>query len=940
MTFLSVLDTFFLGPLKLLFEVIFHIAYDVIGNPGLSIIFLSLAMNVLVLPLYMRADKMQEAARDTEARLHDGIAHIKKTFSGNERMMMLQAYYRQNDYSPTNALRGSVSLLLEIPFFMAAYQFLSNLGVLKGIPFGPIADLSAPDGLITIGAVTLNLLPILMTLINFISSAIYLRGFPLKTKLQLYGIAIVFLVLLYNSPSGLVFYWTLNNVFSLIKNIFYKLKNPKKVLTVITTLLGAGMIALYFGASKLGVPQFERRIVPALGILLLLPLVLLILSKILPKKETAREAKPNKALFIASAVFLSAFIGVLIPSNCIASATLDFVDVTYYCNPLWYVASSFLLASGTFILWFGVFYWLMSPVGKVIFERVMFMLCGVAVVDYMFFGTKLGILTEALEYENGLVFTRNEKLLNLAIVVAVAALLFFIAVKWKKAAKAIVSVAAAALIVMSGINVITAGKAVSEVKLEEYGSAPHFTLSKNGKNVVVLFLDRACGEYFPYIMNEDPELLEKFDGFTYYNNTISFGGYTNFGTPPLVGGYEYTPVEMNRRSDEPLADKHNESLKVMPVTFLENGYDVTVCDPPYAGYKWIPDLTIFDDYPEINKYLTKGFFGSPKIKQMAIDGRMRNFFCFSFMKSIPLAVQYVAYDNGDYNALPSTTDADLDSAADLENEEASSTQSGEDTHTGEGLNGEFMDAYNALRNLSNMTDIESDGDNFLMFYNDTPHREMILKEPEYVPVSFVDNTEYDASHEDRFTIDGMTLKTESRRQMMLYHVNASALNVVGEWIDFLRDNGVYDNTKIIIVADHGYYLHQLPELCFEDCRMPSGMRIDTGNYFPLLFVKDFGEHGYKVSDEFMTNADVPTIAFDGTVKNPVNPFTGKAINSDEKTAHEQLIITDNAGWDVNDNYGNQYMATSWASIRDNIWDRDQWKFYNEQIVLTEHRLPE
>jgi membrane protein insertase Oxa1/YidC/SpoIIIJ len=136
---------------------------------------------------------MQERARDTEAALKKGVDHIKKTFSGNERMMMLQTYYRQNHYSPTNALKGSVSLLLEIPFFMAAYQFLSGLNLLQGVSFGPIADLSAPDGLLKIGALTLNLLPILMTVINFISAAIYLKGFPLKTKIQLYGMAVFFL---------------------------------------------------------------------------------------------------------------------------------------------------------------------------------------------------------------------------------------------------------------------------------------------------------------------------------------------------------------------------------------------------------------------------------------------------------------------------------------------------------------------------------------------------------------------------------------------------------------------------------------------------------------------------------------------------------------------------------------------------------------------------
>ena len=39
--------------------------------------------------------------------------------------MILQTYYRQNHYKPTYVLRSAVSLFLEIPFFIAAYAFLS-----------------------------------------------------------------------------------------------------------------------------------------------------------------------------------------------------------------------------------------------------------------------------------------------------------------------------------------------------------------------------------------------------------------------------------------------------------------------------------------------------------------------------------------------------------------------------------------------------------------------------------------------------------------------------------------------------------------------------------------------------------------------------------------------------------------------------------------------
>ena len=220
MSFFSILDTVLFKPLQLLFEIIYTLANRVIANPGASIIVLSLLMNLLVLPLYKRADALQEEEKNTEQRLRRGVQHIKKVFNGDEKMMILQTYYRQNHYKPTYVLRGAISLLLEIPFFIAAYRFLSHLQLLQGASFGPIADLGAPDGLLHIFGLTLNLLPIVMTAVNLVSCVIFTKGSPLKTKLQLYAMAIFFLVFLYDSPSGLVFYWTLNNVFSLIKTIF------------------------------------------------------------------------------------------------------------------------------------------------------------------------------------------------------------------------------------------------------------------------------------------------------------------------------------------------------------------------------------------------------------------------------------------------------------------------------------------------------------------------------------------------------------------------------------------------------------------------------------------------------------------------------------------------------------------------------------------------
>ncbi len=55
---------------------------QIVRNPGLAIVFLSLAINLLVLPLYRRADAMQEEEREIAKRLKPGIDHIKKSVQG------------------------------------------------------------------------------------------------------------------------------------------------------------------------------------------------------------------------------------------------------------------------------------------------------------------------------------------------------------------------------------------------------------------------------------------------------------------------------------------------------------------------------------------------------------------------------------------------------------------------------------------------------------------------------------------------------------------------------------------------------------------------------------------------------------------------------------------------------------------------------------------
>lgn len=902
MSVFEIIGCVLLGPLKLLFEVLFSIALRILSEPGPAIIVLSLAMNILVLPLYRRADAIQIAARDTENKLKPVVTHIKKTFSGDERMMILQTYYRQNNYNPLSVLSGSLSLLLEIPFFMAAYQFLSGVDAFKGASFGPLSDLSSPDGLLVIGGLTINLLPIIMTLVNVVSSSLYLKGFPLKTKIQLYGMALFFLVFLYNSPSALVFYWTLNNTFSLFKTLFYRMKHARRVLDVVLGVSGAALI----GAGIYIEGFWRSALLILLGVIAQLFWLVPLLKKRIPFLQKEKPApRPSTRQFVLGALFLSVLIGLLIPSAFVGASPQEYIDVSFFYNPLWYVVQSFCLAVGTFLVWMGVFYWLANPAGKVFFSRLVWLLSGVTLVNYMFFGTGLGVLSPDLRYADGFGFAMKEQLINIAVLAALVAVLWFIVKKLHRIVPTVLLVGVIALTGMGTVNMVKISNAAKEVQARLGDSAdllPSFTMSQDGKNVAVIMLDRAIGPFVPYLMEENAELKAQFDGFTYYSNALSYGAYTNFGTPPLYGGYEYTPVHMNQREDELLADKHNEALKVLPTIFSEAGYDVTLLDPSYAGYQWIPDVSIFDDIPGVKAYRAEGKFDDVETRIETVEARKRNFFVFSLMKTLPLSLQSPIYNNGLYHTVPS---------------EATDTSAVSPT---------FMSAYNVLNNMETMTGISSGSKNTYMFLrSNLTHEPVILQEPAFEPSSAVDNSAYYPAEGKTITAGDRTILLDNERKLSHYHTNMAALMQLGEWFDYLREQGVYDNTRIIIVADHGRNLDIFDE---DDYGL-----YNTEFYLPMLLVKDFDAHGFSTSEEFMTNADVPTLATDDLIENPVNPFSGKKIDSSYKFENEVQYVLLSYIYDIGRNNGTQFLPSLWAAVSDPVTDRENWTFYGEETTL-------
>ena len=883
---MSLFRTIVIEPLKLIFEFIYAISYKLTGSAGISIAALSFVLNILLLPLYKKADAIQEEENAIQRQMKPDIDFIKKTFSGNEQFMILQTYYRQFSYKPIYVLRSSVSLLLQIPFFIAAYSFLSNLQILNGASFGPfISDLSKPDGLLF----GLNLFPIAMTLINIISCIVYTKGQPLKSQMQLYAMALVFLVLLYNAPSALSFYYLLNNLFSLVKNVLAKIRNRKTVIPVIILSL-CGIVLLRLDPHILGI-RGKLLVYGSLAIAICLCLYALFGRK--NGKLDLQSLTTDRTLFLLSTVYLFILTGLLIPNSVIASSPEEFINKFTLIHPLRYVFRAALLSFGLFVLWFNIFYALLEDDLKRMLNVLMWILAGAATLCYMVFNIGLGTMSNALVFDAYPSFSGKTLLLNLLAIAVLALICIYLWIRKTKYIKSILSIMCIASLVLSCFSAFNINRRVNDgiarIQSNQDNEEKILPFSKTEKNVVVLMLDRAINYYFPYILNDRPELQEQFAGFTYYPNTISFGAVTNVGAPGLFGGYEYIPEEMNKRDSELLVDKHNESLKVMPVLFNDKDYRVVVCDPPYAGYTWIPDLSIFDGYDNIKAYMTEGKFLSSD--ESGFAELQRNLFVYSLARICPSFAFGIIYDDGHYLNL---------NIAKKENEQIRGFRN-------------WFDIITHLDYISYFT--EDDKGTFMMMQNSATHEPLYLSEPDYTIDSDVDQSVEDAE-KTIVSINGDTLHLKGREQVCHYHVNVATMIELGKWFDFLRENGVYDNKRIIIVSDHARNLYLNEDMILD--------KEDLLLYNCLLLYKDFNSDELMIDVRFMTNADTPYLAMKDLIEDLVNPFTGKEIVPIDKTGVTFNIFGTRV-FDTTENNGTTFIENGrWFSVHDNCLDINNW----------------
>jgi YidC/Oxa1 family membrane protein insertase len=195
--------------------------YKFIPSYGIVIIIITIIVKILFWPLSNKSYKSMSQMKKLQpkmAELRAKYKHDKKMM--NQELMNLYKLYK------INPLGGCLPMVLQIPVFFAFYKMLYQAIELRHAPFfWWINDLSAPDRLFSFSfKVPLMAPPYGIPVLTLIMGASMFfqqkmsppPGDPTQAKMMMF-MPIFFTFIFINFPSGLVLYWLVNNILSMVQ---------------------------------------------------------------------------------------------------------------------------------------------------------------------------------------------------------------------------------------------------------------------------------------------------------------------------------------------------------------------------------------------------------------------------------------------------------------------------------------------------------------------------------------------------------------------------------------------------------------------------------------------------------------------------------------------------------------------------------------------------
>jgi YidC/Oxa1 family membrane protein insertase len=193
--------------------------YSVVHNYGIAIIMVTVLFKAIFWPITQKGMKSMKNMQ----KLQPKMAKIKEKYKGDPTRMNQEVMSMYKTYK-VNPLGGCLPMVLQIPVFFALYKVLLQSIELRHAPFMLwISDLSAPDRLwIGLDLPYVGGLPVLTLLMG---ASMFLQqkmspstADPTQAKIMMF-LPVVFTFMFLNFASGLVLYWFINNLLSILQQV-------------------------------------------------------------------------------------------------------------------------------------------------------------------------------------------------------------------------------------------------------------------------------------------------------------------------------------------------------------------------------------------------------------------------------------------------------------------------------------------------------------------------------------------------------------------------------------------------------------------------------------------------------------------------------------------------------------------------------------------------
>ena len=203
------------------FFYILDFLYNLIGNMGWAILCFAAILRLIMFPIANKSYESMSKMKKLQPRMQELQERYKDDKVKLQQEMM--GLYRKEKINPAS---GCLPILIQIPVFFSLYKVLNIAIEIRHAPFiGWIKDLSAPDPL-TLSVIThlpvpslidIGVWPIIMGLTMYIQQK--LNPAPAnKDQVRMFALMpLIFMFMLGHFASGLVIYWTLSNVLSIMQ---------------------------------------------------------------------------------------------------------------------------------------------------------------------------------------------------------------------------------------------------------------------------------------------------------------------------------------------------------------------------------------------------------------------------------------------------------------------------------------------------------------------------------------------------------------------------------------------------------------------------------------------------------------------------------------------------------------------------------------------------